>query len=162
LLFLDVQMPHLDGFGVLEEVGADRLPVVIFVTAYDQYALRAFEVHALDYLLKPFDRERFRKALERARAQVRKEQSADVSQRLLAWWEDVKAARKPLERLVIKSGGKVCFVRTEEIDWIEAAGNYLRLHVGGETHLLRETMSRLEARLDGDQFLRIHRSTIVN
>jgi two-component system LytT family response regulator len=162
LLFLDVQMPLLDGFGVLEELGAEHMPVVIFVTAYDRYALRAFEVHALDYLLKPFDRERFRKALERARAQLRRHQHQEVNQRLLALLADVRETRKPLDRLVIKSGGRVCFVRTEEIDWIEAAGNYLRLHVGPEVHLLRETMSRLESRLDPRQFPRIHRSTMVN
>jgi two-component system LytT family response regulator len=162
LLFLDVQMPLLDGFGVLEALGPERLPVVIFVTAYDRYALRAFEVHALDYLVKPFDRERFRTALARARGQVERARSADVNERLLALLQHVKEARKPLDRLVIKSAGRVCFVRLEEIDWIEAAGNYLRLHAGKETHLLRETMSRLEARLDGRRFLRIHRSTIVN
>jgi two-component system LytT family response regulator len=162
LVFLDVQMPHLDGFGVLDAVRADHLPAVVFVTAYDRYALRAFEVHALDYLLKPFDRERFHKALGRARAQLRREPGADVSRRLLALLEDVQGARKGLERLVIKSGGRVCFVRTDEIDWVEAAGNYLRLHVGGEVHLLRETMNRLEARLDPARFLRIHRSTMVN
>jgi two-component system LytT family response regulator len=162
LLFLDVQMPLLDGFGVLAALDAEHLPAVVFVTAYDRYALQAFEVHALDYLLKPFDRERFGKALERARAQLRQEQSADANQKLLALLHDVREARRPAERLVVKSGSRVSFVRVEEIDWIEAAGNYLRLHVGSETHLLRETMSRLEERLDGKQFLRIHRSTIVN
>jgi two-component system LytT family response regulator len=162
LVFLDVQMPVLDGFGVLEELGAERLPMVIFVTAHDRYALRAFEVHALDYLLKPFDQERFRKALDRARAQLQHNQNLDVNERLLAMLADVKEARKPLDRLAIKSGGRVCFIRTEEIDWIEAAGNYLRLHVGRAVHLLRETMSRLESRLDSRLFPRIHRSTIVN
>jgi two-component system LytT family response regulator len=162
LLFLDVQMPALDGFAVLEALTPERMPVVIFVTAYDHYALRAFEVHALDYLLKPFDRERFAKALERARKRIQQDHSADVSQRLLALLEDVKESRKPLERLAIKSGGRVSFVRTEEIDWVEAAGNYLRLHAGDDIHLLRETMSGLEARLDARQFVRIHRSTIVN
>ncbi len=162
LVFLDVQMPLLDGFGVLEAVSLERLPTVIFVTAYDKYALRAFEVHALDYLLKPFDRDRFRKALARARAQVRQDQSADVSQRLLALLQDVKETRKPLDRLVIKSSGRVCFVRTDEIDWIEAAGNYVKIHVQDDEHLLRETISSLEARLDPDKFLRIHRSTIVH
>jgi two-component system LytT family response regulator len=162
LLFLDVQMPGLDGFGVLEAVGGKPLPAIIFVTAYDRYALRAFEVHALDYLLKPFDRERFRKALDRARAQLHKDQGADASQKLLALLEGVKETRKPVERLVVKSGSRVSFVRVEEIDWIEAAGNYVRLHVGGDIHLLRETMNRLEGRLDAGQFKRIHRSTIVN
>jgi two-component system, LytTR family, response regulator len=162
LLFLDVQMPLLDGFGVLEELGPDATPVVIFVTAHDRYALKAFEVHALDYLLKPFDRERFRRTLDHVRAQLQRNERVDVNKRLLALLADVQGARKPLERLVVKSGGRVCFVRTEEIDWIEAAGNYLRLHVGRDVHVLRETMSRLESRLDPRQFPRIHRSTMVN
>jgi two-component system LytT family response regulator len=162
LVFLDVQMPLLDGFGVLETLGPERLPVVIFVTAYDRYALRAFEVHALDYLLKPFDQERFHKALERAKAQVQRDKICEVDQRLVALLEDVRNGRKPLERFLIKSAGRVFFVRVEDVDWIEAAGNYARLHAGGETHLLRETMNGLEGRLDPHRFLRIHRSTIVN
>jgi two-component system, LytTR family, response regulator len=161
LVFLDVQMPALDGFGVLEALDNERLPAVIFVTAHDRYALRAFEVHALDYLLKPFDRERFQKALERVRNQLERAETAASRQRLLALLEDVQAARKPLQRVVIKSEGRVFFVRVEDIDWIEAAGNYLRLHVGRETHLLRETMNGLEGRLDPAQFVRIHRSTMV-
>jgi two-component system LytT family response regulator len=162
LVFLDVQMPLLDGFGVLAALEGDWMPVVVFVTAHDRYALKAFEVHALDYLLKPFDRERFQAALERAKAQVRKEQDGDVSEKLFALLQDVKDARRPQERLVVKSAGRVYFVRIEDIDWIEAAGNYARLHVGKDTHLLRESMSGLEARLDARKFLRIHRSTIVN
>jgi two-component system LytT family response regulator len=161
LVFLDVQLPALDGFGVLEALDNERLPAVIFVTAHDRYALRAFEVHALDYLLKPFDRERFHKALERVRSQLEHAETAASRQRLLALLEDVQAARKPLQRVVIKSEGRVFFVRVEDIDWIEAAGNYLRLHVGRETHLLRETMNGLEGRLDPAQFVRIHRSTMV-
>jgi two-component system LytT family response regulator len=132
------------------------------VTAYDRYALRAFEVHALDYLLKPFDRDRFGKALDRARAQLQREGHAEASQRLLELLEDTKSGRKPLERLVIKAAGRVFFLRVEEIDGIEAAGNYVRLHCGNDAHLLRETMNGLEARLDPQRFLRIHRSTIVN
>lgn len=162
LVFLDVQMPALDGFGVLEQLPADELPVVIFVTAYDRYAIRAFEVHALDYLLKPFDRERFHKAVERARSRLRQPRAADVDPQMLALLDDVKSGRKTLERLVIKSAGRVYFLRTDELDWIEAAGNYLRLHVGSDTHLLRETMNNLESRLDPERFLRVHRSTIVN
>jgi two-component system LytT family response regulator len=162
LMFLDVQMPALDGFGVLDAVDTDDLPIVIFVTAYDSYAIRAFEVHALDYLLKPFDRERFRKALERAREQFARQQNAGSRKQLRELLHDVKAERKPLERLVIKTAGRVFFLRADEIDWIEAAGNYLRLHVGSETHLLRETMNSVETRLDADKFMRIHRSTIVN
>jgi two-component system LytT family response regulator len=162
LVFLDVQMPAPDGFGVIQAVGAERMPAVVFVTAYDRYALQAFEVQALDYLLKPFDRERFRKALDRARAQVERARAGDLGDRLAALLDEVHPDRRPAERLVIKSGGRVLFLRTAEIDWVEAAGNYLRLHVGTEVHLLRETMNGLEARLDPDQFLRIHRSTLVN
>jgi two-component system LytT family response regulator len=162
LVFLDVQMPDLDGFGVLEAVGAEEMPTVIFVTAYDHYALRAFEVHALDYLLKPFDRERFDKALGRARAHLGRDRPGEVHEQLQALLADVRPERKASERLVIKSSSRVFFLRVEEIDWIEAAGNYLKLHVGDETHLLRETMNSLEGRLDPDRFLRVHRSTIVN
>ncbi len=162
LLFLDVQMPELDGFGVLEAVEARRMPVIIFVTAYDQYALRAFEVHALDYLLKPFDRERFDRALQHAKHQIARERAGAMNQQLAALLADLKARPKPLERLVIKSGGRVFFLRVEEIDWIESAANYVKLHVGRESHLLRETINSLAAKLDPDKFLRIHRSTIVN
>jgi two-component system LytT family response regulator len=162
LLFLDVQMPVLDGFGVLDAVGPAQMPVVIFVTAYDRYAIQAFEVHALDYLLKPFDRERFERSLERAKSQLRRQPAREDDPRLHALADEIKTGRKPLDRLVIKSAGRVFFLRVEEVDWIEAAGNYLRLHVGKDDHLLRETMNGLEGRLDPNQFLRIHRSTMVN
>jgi two-component system LytT family response regulator len=162
LVFLDVQMPVLDGFGVLEALGEDDLPAVIFVTAYDRFALRAFEYNALDYLLKPFDRERFRKALERARAHLGRARDREETHQLLGAAAEYKSGGAVLERLVIKSSGRVFFLRVEEIDWIEAAGNYVRLHVGKEAHLLRDTMSSLEARLDAKRFLRIHRSTIAN
>jgi two-component system LytT family response regulator len=162
LLFLDVQMPELDGFGVLEAIDETKAPVIVFVTAYDQYALRAFEVHALDYLLKPFDRERFDKAMQRAKHQIARERAGAVNQELVALLADLKARPKPLERLVIKSAGRVFFLRAEEIDWIEAAANYVKLHVGKESHLLRETINGLAAKLDPDKFLRIHRSTIIN
>ncbi|MBI1743624.1 response regulator transcription factor [Candidatus Acetothermia bacterium] len=162
LIFLDVQMPELDGFSVLKSLGTERLPFIIFVTAYDQYALRAFEVYALDFLLKPFDRGRFQRALERAKEQIQKEATNDLNQRLISLLEDLKKEKKYLERLVIKSAGRVYFLKTEEIDWIEAAGNYVRLHMGREAHLLRETVSGLEAQLNPEKFARIHRSTIVN
>jgi len=173
LVFLDVQMPDLDGFGVLEEITTDQLPVIIFVTAYDQYAVRAFEFHALDYLLKPFDDERFEKTLEWARAQLEKQQFRQLGERMFALLEDHRggprsgagkssAAPKPLSRLIVKSAGRVFFIRTEEIDWVEAEGYYARLHVGGKSHLLRETLTKLESQLDQNRFLRIHRSTIVN
>ena len=159
LLFLDVQMPGLDGFDVLEALGPSTRAAVIFVTAYDEYALRAFDVHAVDYLLKPFDRARLRQAVARVRA-IRVD-VADVSRRLLALVGDVMASRR-LERLVVKSRGRVYFVRVDEIDWIEAAGHYLVLHVAREEHLLRETIKAIDERLDPGQFVRIHRSIIVN
>ena len=162
LVFLDVQMPGATGFDVISAVGADKMPMVIFVTAYDRYALRAFEVHALDYLLKPFDRERFRHALGRARRQLASRSSGDLERRLLAIVNDLKPSHARVDRFVVKSGGRVFFVRSDEIDWIEAAGNYVKLHVGNDTHLFRETMNAIEARLDADMFFRIHRSHIVN
>jgi two-component system LytT family response regulator len=162
LMFLDVQMPLLDGFGVLEALGADGVPAVVFVTAYDRYAVRAFETHALDYLLKPFDRERFRKALQRARAHIERDHQAGTGKQLRALLDDWYSTRRPVERLVIKSGSKVSFLRLEEVEYIEAAGNYLRVHAGADVHLLRETMAHLEGRLEGTRFIRIHRSTIVN
>ncbi len=167
LVFLDVQMPELDGFGVLKALSDSDLPTLIFVTAYDQYALRAFEVHALDYLLKPFDRERFQKALQRAKEHIRKEKSGEVNEKLLTLLEDLKSEksnnheRKYLDRLVIKAGGRVTFLKTEEIDWIEAAGNYIRLYIGKDSHLLRDTMNNIQTKLDPEKFLRIHRSTIL-
>ncbi len=162
LVFLDVQMPGLTGFDVIEHVGPDRMPFVIFVTAYDRYALRAFDVHALDYLLKPFDRERFRQAIARARQQLERRTGGDLEQRLIALVKDLKPAQSRVDRFVVKSGGRVFFVRNDEIDWIEAAGNYVKLHVGTDSHLFRETMNSVEARLDPDLFFRIHRSHIVN
>jgi two-component system LytT family response regulator len=162
LVFLDIQMPELDGFGVLERIAPQRLPLIIFVTAYDQYALKAFEFYALDYLLKPFDRRRFEKAMQRARERLSKEKGEELNQRTLALLEEIKSRSHHLGRLVIKAGGRVFFVKTEEIDWIEAEGKYVRLHVGRESHLLREAIGSLEAQLDPEKFLRIHRSTIVN
>lgn len=162
LVFLDVQMPELDGFGVLEALNVEPLPSIIFVTAYDNYALRAFEVHALDYLLKPFDSERFSGAVERARAQIERRSLSDLSHRLQSLIDDLRTNQKYAERLVIKTAGRIFFLGVEEIDWIEAADNYVRLHVGSDKHLLRETMNSLESRLDPAQFLRIQRSTIIN
>jgi two-component system LytT family response regulator len=162
LAFLDVQMPGATGFDVIDAIGAGRMPMVIFVTAYDKYALRAFDVHALDYLLKPFDRDRFQQALRRAQNQLQRTPEGDLEKRLLELMKDLRQADPRLERFVVKAGGRVFFVRTGEIDWIEAAGNYVKLHVGTETHLFRETMNTLEQRLDPRQFFRIHRSHIVN
>lgn len=138
VMFLDVQMPGMDGFDVIEAIGPVRCPAIVFVTAYDKYALKAFDVHAVDYLLKPFDRTRLRRALAHV------------------------IPGRPLERLVVKSRGRVSFVRVEEIDWIEAAGHYLTLHVGRDAHLIRGTMADLEARLDRRRFVRVRRSAIVN
>ncbi len=162
LIFLDVQMPELDGFGVLQAIGGGPMPVVVFVTAHDKFALRAFEFHAVDYLLKPFDRSRFQAALRRALDQVKQRQGGSLDQRLSNLLAEFKAPAKPLERLAVKSSGRVVFVRIEDIDWIEAADNYVDLHVGKQSHLLREKMSVLETRLAPDKFVRISRSTIVN
>jgi two-component system LytT family response regulator len=162
LVFLDVQMPQMNGFEVIEAVGTDKMPLVIFVTAYDQHALKAFQVRALDYLLKPFDRERFKDALQRARKQLEREENGDLGRRLLALVKDLRRDQPKSDRLVVKSGGRLFFLRTDEIDWVEAAGNYVRLHVGPGSHLLRETMNAIEGRLDPEKFFRIHRSRIVN
>jgi len=162
LVFLDVQMPQAGGFDVVEAVGAGRMPAVIFVTAYDKYALRAFDVNALDYLLKPFDRQRFREALDRARAHIRRAQAGDLHSRLLALLGDVRPQNQWRERLVVREGGRIFFLRADEIDWVEAAGNYLRLHAGKRSHLLRATMASLEAQLDPARFARVHRSALVN
>jgi two-component system LytT family response regulator len=161
LIFLDVQMPEIGGFDVLEALKSVHVPHVIFVTAYDQYAVRAFEVHALDYLLKPFDRERFDSAWRRAKSHILSTRNGEMDQRILAILEELKAGSKYLERLVIKSGGRVFFLDTDDIDWIEAEGNYVSVHTGKKSHLLRETISSLEAQLDPKKFLRIHRSSIV-
>jgi two-component system LytT family response regulator len=168
LVFLDIQMPELDGFGVLENIEADQLPVIVFVTAFDQYALKAFEFHALDYLLKPFDDARFEKALRQAKLQVEQRELKDLSQRLVSLLEgrDTRSAepvrREYLSRLLIKSAGRVFFLKTDEIDYVQAEDYYVKLRVGRKSHLLRETMNEMEAKLDPAKFLRIHRSTIVN
>lgn len=166
LVFLDVQMPEMNGFEVLEQLTDQPLPVIIFVTAYDQYALKAFEVSALDYLLKPFDDARFHKALAQARRQIEQQDASELGRKLLTLMgrREVRTDASPryLTRLLVKTAGRVIFIRTEEIDWIEAYDNYLRLHVGGKAHLLRQTMNELEAALNPEQFARIHRSTIVN
>jgi two-component system, LytTR family, response regulator len=162
LVFLDVQMPEVDGFGVIEAIGARNMPAVIFVTAYDKYALRAFDENALDYLLKPYDERRFQRAVQRVKDHLNRGNSGEVAQRMLAMLQDVSPERKAMDRLVIKSDGRVVFLKTREVDYAEAAGNYLSLHVGKDTYLIRETMNAFEARLDPEKFLRIHRSTIVN
>lgn len=164
LVFLDVQMPEMDGFEVLENIDTESLPTVIFTTAYDQYAIKAFDVHAVDYLLKPYDRERFQQALARARSEQERRRVGEVEQRLMALIGDLEKRRSSTfpDRLVVKTSGRVVFIKVADIDWVDAAGNYVRLHIGGDSHLMRETMGRIETRLDPEQFLRIHRSTIVN
>lgn len=163
LLFLDVQMPELDGFGVLAGLGDHRPPCVIFVTAHDKFALQAFEAHAAEYLLKPFGRERFSKALDRARGLLRQGFSAKGNPSPLAGLL-AEAAQRPLAggRIAVKSEGRILLLKIDELDWIEAADNYAVLHVGKERHILRETMNSLESRLNPERFLRISRSTIVN
>jgi len=161
VVFLDIQMPEKDGFDVVEAVGVENMPVVIFVTAHDQYALNAFQVYALDYLLKPFDPQRFERTWQRAKAQVWGTCTGDLQQRMRSLLVERRARATYLGRLLIKSGSRLFFLRTEEIDWIRAEGNYLRLHVGKSTYLLRETLNSMEAQLDPEKFLRVHRSTIV-
>ena len=162
VLFLDIQMPEIDGFDVLRTLGVGHVRVVIFVTAYDQFALRAFEAHALDYLLKPFDDERFEAALTRARERIRQERDGDLDRRFQALLESMHGDHGYLRRLVVPVGHRNLFLRTEQIDWIGAERNYVRLHVGGRAYLMRENLSRIATVLDPKTFCRIHRSTIVN
>lgn len=163
LVLLDVQMPGKDGFEVLEEAGVEDLPAVIFVTAYDEYAVRAFDIHAVDYLLKPVRRERFRAALRRAREHLEADEDRSVSRRLTALLRDVESrGGRAADRMVVKSGSSTRLVRLGDIDWIEAADNYATLHTREGDHMIRTTMTALEKRLDSDRFVRIHRSYIVN
>jgi len=162
LVFLDVQMPGMDGFEVIDNIDKNHAPAVVFVTAHDAHALRAFEIHALDFLLKPFDQTRFEKALDRARGLLNRDRAGGLDPRLVSLLEELHEERKYSERLIVKSGGRVFFVRTEEIDWVEASGNYVKIHTKNDAHLLRESMKNMEARLDPKTFVRIHRSAIVN
>ena len=166
LLLLDIQMPDLDGFQVLNEVPSGEMPVVIFTSAYDQYAIRAFEAHALDYLLKPFDQERLHHSIERACSEVRKSGDREITHRIMDLLSRVRSETRsgpePEGRLVIRAKGRVIFLNLDEIDWVEAAANYVRLNVGKESYFFRETISRIAERLNPDLFIRIHRSTIVN
>ena len=159
LMLLDVQMPGMDGFDVMEALGPSRCPVVVFVTAYDEYAMKAFDVHAVDYLLKPFDRKRLRHALARARALRLHDE--EPTRRLMAVLAEIRAGR-PQDRIVVKARGRVYFVLARDIDWIEAAGHYLTLHVGSDEHLIRGSINEIGSRLDPDRFVRIHRSIVLN
>jgi len=160
LVFLDVQMPELDGFAALAALEENERPAVVFVTAFDKFALKAFDVHAIDYLLKPFDKERFQTALQRALEHLARKQPKEIHDQLSALLNEMRPAQTS-DRLAVKTDGRIVFVKTIDIDWIEAADNYVSLHVGKESHLLRETMTAVEARMP-KQFLRISRSTIVN
>jgi len=162
LIFLDIRIPQLDGFGILEALGESHTPAVVFVTVNDEHALQAFELNEIDYLLKPFDRQRFEYAVRRAKDHITLGSGGNVRRSLLSMLTSSRTARKYPNRLIVRSGGHVFFLRTDEVDWIEAAGNYVRLHVGKEAHLLRETMSDIQGKVDPDQFIRIHRSTFVN
>lgn len=192
LVFLDVQMPDLDGFGVVAALGEEKLPAIVFITAYDEYAVRAFDVHAMDYLLKPFDPDRFRAAFVRARQHMEQVSSAEAGRRITSLLEQVLGEAKTgalvaanaasgssggatatvappaparpryLDRLMVKHDGRVFFVKVADVDWFEASGNYVRVYVGRASHLIRETMHGIEEQLDPNQFARIHRAVIVN
>jgi two-component system, LytTR family, response regulator len=160
LVFLDIHLPGLDGFEILDRI-AGPAPVVVFVTAFDRHAVAAFERHALDYLLKPFDATRFARTLERARAELSRRHREDLGQEVLAVLRELREKPSYLDRVAVHTAGRYVFLSLDEIDWIEAAGNYVRLHAGGRGHLLRETMNGFETKLDPTQFVRIHRSVIV-
>jgi two-component system, LytTR family, response regulator len=162
LIFLDVQMPEMDGFSVVHEVGAERMPAVVFVTAHDRHAIQAFEINAIDYLLKPVTEERFTEALRRAKTRLQSRPAEESNRHIIGLLETIVSPPRHMKRLAVRSAGKTVFVEVEEIDWIEAAENYAQLHCGKTVHLLHVPMNTLEKSLDPDRFLRIHRSTIVN
>jgi two-component system LytT family response regulator len=162
LVFLDVQMPEMDGFAVLESIGIERLPQIIFTTAYEQYAIRAFELHALDYLLKPFDQARFKDAIKYARERFRSERENDDRTQISAMLENIKNKPQYLDRLIIKSGGRITFLRTDDINWVQADDKYVHLHTSNARPMVRQTLSAMEAQLDPKKFRRVHRSAIVN
>jgi two-component system LytT family response regulator len=161
LVFLDVQMPGLDGFGVVEQVGPKAMPATIFATAFDEHALQAFDASAVDYLLKPFDPDRFARALDRARRFLRHQNREELEAKLTSMLGGLNRARRYLDRFIVRYGRRILFVDTAEVDRIEAEGNYAAIHVGKQVHLLREAISRLEEQLDPAAFVRIHRSHII-
>jgi two-component system, LytTR family, response regulator len=162
LVFLDVQMPEMDGFAVLDAVGLDHLPEIIFTTAYESYAIRAFELHALDYLLKPFDQVRFKAAMKHAKERLHSQPPEEGRLQIGTLLESIKAQQQHLERILIKADGRITFLNTHEIDWIEADDKYVHLHTAKGTRMVRQTLSAMETQLDPKRFIRIHRSAIVN
>ncbi len=162
LVFLDVQMPELDGFGVVAEINHAHMPVIVFVTANEEFALKAFEVHALDYIVKPCTRERLHTALEHAREQVRRQQADEIQRALTNLLRDFNLESRPLDRLAIKSGRNVVFLSFADISWIEAAGDDVRFHINHESHLSHDTLATLESKLPAYRFVRVSRSAIVN
>ena len=162
VVFLDVQMPEMDGFAVLESIGTDRLPEIIFATAYEQYAIRAFELHALDYLLKPFDQARFKDAIKHAKERFRSDRRNEGRLQISALLESIRNKRQYLDRLMIKAAGRITFLSIDEINWIQADDKYVHLHAGKISPMVRQTLSAMETQLDPKKFRRIHRSAIVN
>jgi two-component system LytT family response regulator len=162
LLFLDIQMPEMDGMEFLRNIDVSKIPCIILVTAYDNYAIKAFEYHALDYLLKPFDRERFLITTKRVKEHMLLYGQGDYNAQLLSYLKASIPDKKYIERVVVKNAGKIFFVKTKDIEWVESAGNYLKLHVGKTIHLIRETMNAFEQKLNPEEFLRVHRSFLVN
>jgi two-component system LytT family response regulator len=162
LVFLDVQMPEMDGFAVVREIGAERMPPVVFVTAHDRFAIHAFEINAIDYLLKPVTEERFAQALAKAKTRLYSSPADETSRQIICLLESLASPRRFLKRLAVRSAGKTVFVDLEDVDWMEAAENYVQLHTGRANHLLHVAMNTLAKSLDPEVFLRIHRSIIVN
>ena len=162
VVFLDIQMPEMDGFDVIEAIGPHAMPRVIFVTAYEEYALRAFDVHAFDYLLKPFSQSRFHETVQRIRAEPTRRDDSQRGRSLEALLLDLHKDQLSEERLTIRAGGRIFFVKSGEISWIEASGNYVVLHVGGREHLVRYSLTSFHSLLTSGNFIRVHRSRIVN
>src|SRR5947208_8419061 len=162
IVFLDVQMPEMDGFAVLESIGIERLPEIVFTTAYESYAIRAFELHALDYLLKPFDQVRFKAALKYAKERFHSQHEEDKRLQVGTLLESIRAQQEYLDRIIIRADGRITFLHTREIDWIEADDKYVHLHTGKNARMVRQTLAAIEGQLDPKKFLRVHRSTMVN
>lgn len=162
LLFLDIQMPEMDGMELLRNIDVQKIPCIILVTAYDDYAIKAFEYHALDYLLKPFDRERFLMTIKRIKEQMLLYSQGGYNTQLLSYLNESLPNQKYIEKVVVKDGGKIFFIKTKDIEWVESAGNYLKLHVGKTIHMIRETMNAFEKKLNPQEFVRVHRSSFIN